>query len=47
MTMLRSAFADIACTCECMFVCVCVCECIDIYLFVPFCYLALTLIFAR
>jgi hypothetical protein len=43
MSIMRSAFADIACS----YACLCLCASVDIYVFVRFCYLALTLPFAR
>jgi hypothetical protein len=42
MSIMRSAFADIACSCTCL----CLCVSVDIYVFVRFCYLALNLPFA-
>jgi hypothetical protein len=37
MSIMRLAFADIACSCACL----CLCVSVDIYVFVRFCYLAL------
>jgi hypothetical protein len=43
MSIMQSAFADIACSCACL----CLCVSVDIYVFVRFCYLAFILPFAR